>query len=130
VSASGPYFADFGRRAKAATSIPIMLTGGFETREQAVAAIQDGAADAIGLARSMVLDPSLPNAWLSDRGGDPDFPQFDAPPKGGVTAWYSMRLTALSEYAEDGFNQSPAAALDTYEARDAERCSRWQERFA
>jgi len=128
-SSSGPYFIDFARRAKEATSIPIMLTGGFVTRDQAVAALEGGSADAVSLARAMVLDPSLPNAWLSDAGGDPAFPIFDAPPRGGVTAWYSMRLTALGEDTESQFDLSPATALEAYEARDAERCERWRRRF-
>ncbi len=128
-SPSGPYFIDFARRAKEVTSIPIMLTGGFETRDQAVAVLQNGTADAISLARAMVLNPSLANTWLSDKGGDPEFPVFDAPPRGGVTAWYSMRLTALGEDTESQFDLSPAAALQSYEARDAERCKRWRKRF-
>ena len=128
-SSSGPYFIDFARRAKEVTSIPIMLTGGFETRDQVVAALQSGSADAISLARAMVLNPSLANTWLSDAGGDPEFPVFDLPPGGGVTAWYSMRLTALGEDAESQFDLSPTAALEAYEARDAERCERWRKRF-
>ncbi|MEM1049484.1 MAG: oxidoreductase [Pseudomonadota bacterium] len=128
-SSSGPYFIDFARRAESMTSIPIMLTGGFETRDQAAAAIQDGSADAIGLARAMVLNPSLANAWLDDAGGDPGFPVFDAPPRGGVTAWYTMRLAALGEDREDRFDMSPAAALEAYEMRDEKRCERWRERF-
>ena len=128
-SSSGPYFIDFAQRAKEVTSIPIMLTGGFETRDQAVAALQNRSADAIGLARAMVLNPSLANTWLSDAGGDPEFPVFDAPPRGSVTAWYSIRLTALGEDTESQFDLSPTAALETYEARDAERCERWKKRF-
>ncbi|WP_372573714.1 oxidoreductase [Ruegeria jejuensis] len=128
-ASSGPYFLEFARRAKGVTSIPIMLTGGFRTRPQAVAAVQGGAADAIGLARTMALNPSLANAWLSDAGGDPGFPTFDAPTRGGITAWYSMRLTALGEGSEDRFDQSLVAALRAYEARDAERCARWKRRF-
>ena len=129
-SASGPYFVDFAKRAKSITSIPVMLTGGVETRDQAVKVVQDGAADAIGLARSMVLNPSLANSWLSDHSVDPAFPLFDAPPRGGVTAWYSMRLTALGEETEDLFDQTPTAALAAYEERDAERCTRWRKKFA
>ncbi|MGD1869333.1 MAG: oxidoreductase [Neomegalonema sp.] len=128
-SSSGPYFIEFARRAQDVTSIPIMLTGGFETRGQAVKALKEGAADAISLARAMVLHPSLANVWLSDVGGDPEFPVFDSPPRGGVTAWYSMRLTALGEETEAQFELSPAAALEAYELRDAARCERWRKRF-
>ncbi len=129
-SSSGPYFADFSKQAKELTDIPIVVTGGFETRGQIVGALQDGAADAISLGRAMILNPSLANIWLSDVGGDPEFPMFDAPPRGGVTAWYSMRLTAIGEDEEFGFDLSPADALDAYEARDEERCEIWRNRFS
>jgi 2,4-dienoyl-CoA reductase-like NADH-dependent reductase (Old Yellow Enzyme family) len=129
-SSSKPYFIGFARQAKKITSIPIMLTGGFETRDQAAKALADGSADAIGLARAMVLNPSLAKTWLSDAGGDPEFPTFDAPTKGGATAWYSMRLTALAEDREGRFDLSPADALETYETRDAERCETWRKRFS
>lgn len=127
---SDPYFIDFARQAKKITSIPIMLTGGFETRDQATRVLADGSADAISLARAMVLNASLANAWLSDAGGDPEFPTFDAPPRGGVTAWYSMRLTALGEDREERFVLSPADALEAYDTRDAQRCETWRNRFS
>lgn len=106
-----------------------MLTGGFETRDQAAKVLANGSADAISLARAMVLNASLANKWLSDLGGDPEFPTFDAPPRGGVTAWYSMRLTALGEDREEQFVLSPAEALEAYNSRDAMRCETWRKRF-
>ncbi|QFT30945.1 NADPH dehydrogenase [Labrenzia sp. THAF82] len=99
-SSSGPYFTDFAKRAKKITSKPLILTGGFETRDQAQQALQDGSADAVSLARAMALNPSLANEWFSDTAGDPEFPVFDKPPRGGITAWYSMLLTALGEDRE------------------------------
>lgn len=129
-SSSAPYFLDFARQAKRITTIPIMLTGGFETRDQATKALADGSADAISLARAMVLNASLANRWLSDAGADPEFPRFDAPPRGGVTAWYSMRLTALGEDREEQFALSPAEALEAYDKRDALRCETWRNRFS
>lgn len=129
-SSSGPYFIDFAKRVKEVTSIPITATGGFETRDQAKDAVETGCADAVSLARAMVLNPSLANAWLSEQGGDPEFPVFDAPPRGGVTAWYSMRLTALGEDNESQFDLTPASAVDAYEARDAQRCVKWTDRFS
>lgn len=130
VSSSGPYFIDFAKRAKEVTSIPIMVTGGFQTRAQALAALEGGGADAVSLARAMALDPALAARWLSEEGGDPAFPVFEAPPRGSITAWYSMRLTALGEDDEKNFDLNPAEALEVYEARDAERCESWRKRFA
>ena len=107
-----------------------MLTGGLETKDQAINVLADGSADAVSLARAMVLNPSLPNAWMSEDGSDPEFPMFDAPPRGGVTAWYSMRLRALGENNEKQFDLSSANALKAYEVRDKKRCKMWRKRFS
>ena len=128
-SKGGPYFLDFARRAKGVTDVPLMLTGGFERREQAVDAVASGAADMVSLARAMVLNPRLAEVWLSDEGGDPEFPNFDSPPRGGVTAWYTMRLTALGEDSEDAFTLDPQSAKRIYEERDSQRCIQWREKF-
>jgi 2,4-dienoyl-CoA reductase-like NADH-dependent reductase (Old Yellow Enzyme family) len=129
-SDGGPYFIDFARRAKGITDIPVMATGGFEKRDQAIDAIASGAVDIVSLARSMVLNPQLANTWLSDEGGDPEFPIFDSPPRGGVTAWYTMQISALGEDAENRFTLDPQSALEAYEERDAQRCIKWVEKFS
>ena len=128
-STTGPYFIDFAKRAKQQTSIPIMVTGGFQTRQQASAAIENNCADLIGIARAMVLDPDLPNIWLGNDSRDPKFPILDAPPRGGVTAWYSMRLTALAEDNEEQFDLNAAQALSAYDLRDEKRSKKWRMRF-
>ena len=129
-SKNGPYFIEFAKQAKANTKIPIMATGGFEKRDQAIDALECGCVDMVSLARAMVLNPHLANSWLSEEGGDPEFPVFESPPRGGVTAWYSMRLTALGEDSEDEFNLDPESAIRIYEERDAGRCIKWLEKFS
>jgi hypothetical protein len=106
-----------------------MVTGGFKTREQAMAAVSEGDADLIGLARALALDPNLPNAWLDGAGRDPEFPRFAAPPEGGITAWYTMRLTQLAEDGDPSEVQDIRAAIEAYEARDAARAELWKRRF-
>ena len=125
---SGPYFLDFARQAHDRTSIPLMLTGGFKTRAQARGALESGAVDVIGLARALVLDPALPEKWRMG-GPDPAFPRFDAPPEGGVTAWYTMRLTELANDAETDALPDVPGALAAYEARDAARVEIWRRHF-
>jgi 2,4-dienoyl-CoA reductase-like NADH-dependent reductase (Old Yellow Enzyme family) len=129
-SDGGPYFLDFARRAKGVTQVPLMLTGGFEKREQAVDAVASGAVDMVGLGRAMVLNPRLTNVWLTEEGGDPEFPIFESPPRGGVTAWYTMRITALGEDSEDSFTLDPHSASRIYEERDSQRCTKWQEKYS
>jgi 2,4-dienoyl-CoA reductase-like NADH-dependent reductase (Old Yellow Enzyme family) len=129
-SSQGPYFLDFARRAKGVTHVPLMATGGFKRREQAVDAVASGAVDMVGLARAMVLDPRLAKAWLTEEGGDPDFPKFDSNPPGGITAWYTMRLTALGKDQEDAFRLDLPTAIRIYEDRDTQRCIKWREKFS
>ena len=129
-SDGGPYFLEFARRAKGVTEVPLMLTGGFQRRQQAVDAVTSGAVDMVSLARAMVLDPRLAKVWLTEEGGDPEFPMFESPPRGGVTAWYTMRMTALGEDGENTFTLDPQCALRVYDERDTQRCIGWREKFS
>jgi 2,4-dienoyl-CoA reductase-like NADH-dependent reductase (Old Yellow Enzyme family) len=126
----GPYFIDFARLARGVTNVPLMLTGGFKKREQAVEAVASGAADMVGLARAMALNPRLADAWLREGGSDPDFPKFESALPGGITAWYTMRLTALGEDRENAFKLDLPSAIRMYEKRDAQRCIKWQKKFS
>ncbi|MEQ8965794.1 MAG: oxidoreductase [Azospirillaceae bacterium] len=126
----GPYFVDFARRARTKTTIPLMVTGGFKRRAEAIEAITGDGADMVGLARALILDPDLPNRWRAAEDADPAFPHLASSPEGGVTAWYTMQLTALGEDRASGEPADPHAALAAYEARDQERVTQWNARFA
>lgn len=125
----GPYFVDFANAARAFTTLPLMLTGGFKTRAQAVAVLASGDADIIGLARALALYPELPNAWQNGQQATPKFPRFNAPPEGGVTAWYSMNLTRLGEDRPSLTPEDMATAVTEYEVRDTKRTQTWTETF-
>jgi 2,4-dienoyl-CoA reductase-like NADH-dependent reductase (Old Yellow Enzyme family) len=127
---TGPYFIDFSRLAKKITNIPLMLTGGFKNKEQAIAALNSGAVDMIGLGRAMVLNPDLPNNWLSTTATDPEFPRFEAAPTGGITAWYTMRLAALGEDKEQEFDLDLESAIEEYNNRDIKRHIKWKKKFS
>lgn len=129
ISTGGAYYTEFARRAKAITSIPIMLTGGIKTKSQAEAVIASGAADLVGIARAMALDVNLPNNWINGDQQDPKFPQFQTPPAGGITAWYSMRLTAIGNDIDHEFDASLDDALRQYDQRDDERSALWRKHF-
>ncbi|MFK7918419.1 MAG: oxidoreductase [Ilumatobacter sp.] len=126
---SGPYFLEFAQRARAATGVPVMVTGGFKQGVEVESALRSGAADAVGLARAMVVDPDAPSRWLRSPHDDPAFPTFTAPPVGGVTAWYTMRLTAIGEQRDATFDLSLEDAVAEYEQRDIERSERWTQAF-
>ncbi|MEX0371569.1 MAG: oxidoreductase [Tateyamaria sp.] len=126
---NGPYFLDFARRARLLTRKPLMVTGGFKTYEQALTARSQGV-DMIGLARALVLNPDLPNDWLAGKPLDPVFPKFENPPEGGVTAWYTMRLTDLANGQKAPGPDSLLDDVRAYDARDVERARLWNLAFA
>lgn len=127
--ASGPYFLDFARRARMRTDKPLMVTGGFKTLDQAVNAISSGSTDLVGLARALVLDPDLPNSWLADQPGNLAFPKFSSPPEGGITAWYTMRLTQLGQDSETDEIPDLETTVRIYNDRDKDRVVAWNNCF-
>lgn len=128
-SAGGPYFVEFSKSARSVTSVPLMVTGGVKTRKEALDLLASAAVEMVGLARAMALNPELTNVWLSESGGDPDFPKFETPPSGGITAWYTMLLTALGNDSESSFTIDLPSAIRMYEERDGNRCLKWQKKF-
>ena len=126
---SGPYFLDFAKDARGSTTTPLMVTGGFKTFEQAEAAVLEGNADIVGLARALVVAPDLPQKWHFGEAVNPIFPRFDNPPEGGVTAWYTMQITQI---ANDGARLDAGdidGAIQDYDDRDQERRVIWNTHF-
>lgn len=128
IGSTGPYFIDFARAARAATTVPVMATGGFKTREQADYALESGAVDCIGLARALVLDPALPNTWMSTD-CDPTYPHFEQTVPGGVTAWYTERIHAIATRAGSSLSVSPQEALDDLARRSSVQKASLSKRF-
>ncbi|MEP2978994.1 MAG: NADH:flavin oxidoreductase/NADH oxidase family protein [Lentilitoribacter sp.] len=128
----GPYFLEFAKLARAVTSKPLMLTGGFKTKAQAHDAVLSGTVDFIGLARAVIINPSLPNDWQKGDNTDPEFPRFSHAPEGGVTAWYTMRITQIGEDApiNTNYDLDIEKAMDAYELRDQERTEVWLKHFS
>ncbi|UWQ16967.1 oxidoreductase [Jannaschia sp. M317] len=125
----GPYFLAFARRARQVTTKHLMATGGFKTVEQARDAVARGDVDLVGLARALILDPDLPRKWADGEAGGPAFPRFASPPEGGVTAWYTMQITALAQHRPiDTAGTLPQAIAD-YADRDRARVVLWRDRF-
>ncbi len=126
----GPYFIAFAKSARAVTTKPLMLTGGFKTRAQAEDAVASGTVDVVGLARALVLEPELPNLWMADQTPEPAFPRFSDAPEGGITAWYTMRLTEIGADTETPDVSDLGQAIDEYELRDKARTDVWLRYFS
>jgi len=92
--------------------------------------LASGAVDIIGLARALVLEPSLPNLWKTNQKPEPTFPRFVDAPEGGITAWYTMRLTEIGADKETAEVGDLGQAIQDYEARDKARTEIWMRHFA
>jgi len=128
-TSSGPYFIDFALNARKRTSIPLMATGGFKTKRHALDAMLDGGIDLVGIARGLAIDPELPDSWRAESTNNPVFPRFSSPPEGGITAWYTMRLTQIGEDRETAEAPDLDAAIREYDERDERRVTQWNDRF-
>ena len=58
------YFASYARSVKSRAKMPVMATGGFRSAAAMNAALEDGEADLIGLARPLCANPDLPRELL------------------------------------------------------------------
>lgn len=124
----GPYFLDFAEEARNLTDKPIVVTGGFKNKQQAMVALDRGV-NMVGLARALVLDPALPRRWQTDSICGPTFPKFNDPPAYGITAWYTMRLAEVGEDLETRGVGDLQSALQAYKDRDDGRVAAWNARF-
>ncbi|MEM7777659.1 MAG: NADH:flavin oxidoreductase/NADH oxidase family protein [Pseudomonadota bacterium] len=128
-SGGGPHFLSFAERARRLTTKPLMVTGGFKTLQQVTDAVANRGVDVVGLARALALDPDLPNKWRTGVQSNVAFPRFQNPPEGGVTAWFTMRLTELGEDRESSDVISLESAIRDYQDRDRRRISIWNAHF-
>lgn len=69
------YFLEYAERIRAVAKMPMMVTGGFRTREGMEAALRDKACDVIGLARPLCTHTDVAAALL--RGDIKELPAFE-----------------------------------------------------
>ena len=122
------YFVDFAKTLRAASTPPLMVTGGFRTRLAMIAALEQGGADIIGLGRPLCVDTAGPAKLLAGAAG---LDRWETklrllPPalsflnglkmvralEGfAVTYWYYAQIEALARTGKAKIGISPFAAL-------------------
>lgn len=60
------YFLEYAREIRDATSVPLMVTGGFRTKSGMNAALESNATDFIGVGRPLSVNPNLLNQLLDE----------------------------------------------------------------
>lgn len=114
------YFLDFVEKIRAQTKVPLMLTGGFRTRAGMQEALDSGAVDLIGLARSLAIEPAVGKRLL--QGQDPQ--HAVKPLVTGVKLvdttglleiqWYTRQIKRMAKGKNPVPNEHPLKALLAY----------------
>ncbi|MEM7522412.1 MAG: oxidoreductase [Pseudomonadota bacterium] len=91
------YFLSYAQAVKAAVSIPVMVTGGFRSRDVMDAALSSGATDLIGMGRPFITDPGAARALLTGQTGaapavERGFPPPTDLPPGAALNWFCDQL--------------------------------------
>lgn len=112
------YFLNYAKSIKQVCKVPLMVTGGFRTRAAMEAAITDGDADIVGIARPFCVMPDLTNKLLAGEidevpaleqvlrlGPGPLGPQSNlslikALNFGAVQAWFCQQITRMGDGLE------------------------------
>ncbi|MDP3762391.1 MAG: hypothetical protein Q8R01_17950 [Ramlibacter sp.] len=95
------YFIEMARIVRDSTAVPMIVTGGFRTRDGMESALQSGACDLVGLARPLALAPDLPARLLDgsvEYGSVADL-RLPRGPAASLAelSWYREQLLAISK---------------------------------
>ncbi|USN50728.1 MAG: NADH:flavin oxidoreductase/NADH oxidase family protein [Myxococcales bacterium] len=111
------YFLEYCAKVRSLIKTPIMLTGGFRTAQAMNNALEWGACDLIGLARSLALDPDFANNLLLQKNSQ----SMVRPIKSGIRAfdkrapleifWYTAQLKRMGLGKKPNPNASPLWVL-------------------
>jgi 2,4-dienoyl-CoA reductase-like NADH-dependent reductase (Old Yellow Enzyme family) len=109
------YFLDYAEQFAPDLTVPVMLSGGFRTRAAMIDAVETGAADMIGLARPIAVEPDFPRRILD---GTTEV-SLATPPKVGNKniddllsgAWYQEQIAHVGRGKPTLPNRTPIVGL-------------------
>jgi len=110
-----PYFLEYAKQLGRELTVPVMLSGGFRTRTAMIDAVESGAADVIGLARPIAVEPDFLRRILD---GTTQVSLATPPKIGNKTidnllsgAWYQEQIARLGRGKPRLPNRKPIVGL-------------------
>lgn len=88
------YFLEYAKNIRSHVNTSLVVTGGFRSSNGMRACLKSGAADFVGIARAMALDPSFPSKVLSNQEARIELP-LDQNGSHMSVAWYESKLRGL-----------------------------------
>jgi 2,4-dienoyl-CoA reductase-like NADH-dependent reductase (Old Yellow Enzyme family) len=109
------YFLEYTKQLRPELTVPVMLSGGFRTRTAMIEAVESGAADVIGLARPIAVEPDFPRRILD---GTTQVSLATPPKIGNKTiddllsgAWYQEQIARIGRGKPTLPNRKPLVGL-------------------
>lgn len=114
------YFLDFAEKVRETLKMPLMLTGGFRSVGGMKEALNSGAVDLIGLARSVAIEPDSPSRLLTDQ--EPMYPVkplltgIKGVDRSGLLEiqWYTRQIKRMAKGRDPIPNEHPWKMLLMY----------------
>ena len=111
------YFLEYAEKVRQITDIPLLVTGGFRSKQAMLTALQNSETDLIGLGRALVIDPDFPNKLLSKQNHHIDIPSRTT----GIpfldrivmidVLWYQQQMARIANQREPKPNMSEWLAI-------------------
>ena len=136
------FFLDYAKSIKAVAKMPLIVTGGFRSKQAMEDAIDEGLIDAIGIARPLCLNPDFPKAFFNGSlntlpndenqlvigkgfwGPTSSSKSIQALNNQAQAGWYYHQIEQIAEGNEPDQNFSPRKALFAHLRKDAGRAIR------
>lgn len=130
------YFVDYAKAIRPAATMPLMVTGGFRTREAMEHAVSEGLVDVVGIARPLCGDPESPGKLLrGEIDALPDYENIldvteeDAPnlkphqrmalAAAGRQGWFCLNIIRIGQGKEADMDLSCMDAAQQYDENEA-----------
>jgi len=117
---------DFAAELRTACRLPLMVTGGFRSRDGMEAALREDVLNMVGIARPMCVETDLPQALLSGakRAGI-SYEKVISPEKAQFR-WFCVQLLRLGGGIEPDLALAGDAAIDLYREHERMVAKRWE----
>ncbi len=112
------YFMDYAASIRQATSVPLMVSGGFRSRAVMDAALAEGNTDIIGIGRPFCVEPDLPNRLLADPAGAATAYENSITPAKAGLGWFCLQLIRMGDGADPDQSLTGDAAIQAYLANE------------
>lgn len=136
------FFLEYAKSIKAVAKMPLIVTGGFRTKQAMEDALDEGLIDAIGIARPLCLNPDFPKAFIDGSltalpndesqlvigkgfwGPTSSSKSIQALNNQAQAGWYYHQIERLADGLAPQENFSPRKALFAHLKKDAGRAIR------